>query len=93
MKNILILGCGRAGKSTLSRLLKSKYPEYNLVHMDAIWNGFLYNIDKKYVKDFMNYQENCFFQNVLLDFLDSQTKQDSAKYGTIMAWVKWIFLI
>lgn len=36
MKNILILGCGRAGKSTLSRLLKSKYPEYNLVHMDAI---------------------------------------------------------
>lgn len=33
----------------------------------------------------MNYQENCFFQNVLLDFLDSQTKQDSAKYGTIMA--------
>ena len=36
MKNILIMGIGRAGKTTLSEMIKNKYPNYNLVHSDSI---------------------------------------------------------
>lgn len=84
MKNILILGVGRAGKSTLSRKLKNSFPEYDLVHTDSIRNGILYNLEEKYVDYFMDYQQNEFFQKVLLDFLDSQTRQGLNKYGTIL---------
>ena len=31
MKNILIMGVGRAGKTTLSKLLKDKYNSYSLI--------------------------------------------------------------
>ena len=36
MKNILIFGIGRTGKTTLSNLIKSKYKSYNLIHSDSI---------------------------------------------------------
>ena len=36
MKNILIMGIGRAGKTTLSNMIKEKYPQYNLIHSDII---------------------------------------------------------
>ncbi len=84
MKNILILGVGRSGKSTLSRKLKERFPRYNLVHTDSIRNAILYNIDKKYADDFMNYKENEFLQKVLLEFLDCQTSQELNTYGTIL---------
>lgn len=84
MKNILILGVGRAGKSTLSRMLKEKFPQYDLIHTDSIRNAILYNIDQKYIDTFVNYQENHFLQKVLLDFLDSQTNQGLNMYGTIL---------
>ena len=76
------------GKSTLSRKIKDKFPKYNLIHADAIRNGIINNLDEKYVENFLNYQENGFFQKVLLDFLDVQTKQDSNKYGTILEGVQ-----
>ena len=31
MKNILIMGIGRAGKTTLSNIIKEKYNEYNII--------------------------------------------------------------
>jgi hypothetical protein len=31
MKNILIMGIGRAGKTTLSNMIKEKYNEYNII--------------------------------------------------------------
>ena len=36
MKNILIMGIGRAGKTTLSKMLKAKYNNYSLVHSDSL---------------------------------------------------------
>ena len=33
MKNILIMGIARAGKTTLSEMLKDKYNSYNLIHI------------------------------------------------------------
>lgn len=36
MKNILIMGIARAGKTTLSEMLKDKYNSYNLIHSDSL---------------------------------------------------------
>ena len=40
-KNIFIVGIPRSGKSTLSRLIKEKYPNYNQFSFEAIRNGFI----------------------------------------------------
>ncbi|MCH5167647.1 MAG: hypothetical protein J1F35_07155 [Erysipelotrichales bacterium] len=84
MKNILILGPGRAGKSTLSRMLKEKIPNYNLIHTDAIRNAIQFNLPCEYVEEFLNYKENNFFQKVLLNFLSEQSEQDKNSYGVIL---------
>lgn len=41
MKNIYIIGVPRSGKSTLSKIIKSKYPEMNIISFEAIRNGFI----------------------------------------------------
>ena len=41
MKNIYIVGVPRAGKSTLSKLIKEKYPIYNQFSFEATRNGFI----------------------------------------------------
>lgn len=41
MKNIYIVGVPRTGKSTLSKLIKEKYPIYNQLSFEAIRNGFI----------------------------------------------------
>ncbi len=40
MKNIIILGVARSGKSTLARMIKMKYPNYNIIDGDCIRNAF-----------------------------------------------------
>ncbi len=87
MKNILIMGIGRAGKTTLSRMIKDKYNYYNLIHSDSLkWalirakNEEVYyrtNVDKQ--KEFEH--SEC-FQRTLLEFFKSQIKKDN--YGTIL---------
>ena len=41
MKNIYIIGIPRSGKSTLSKLIKNKYPIYNQFSFEAIRNSFI----------------------------------------------------
>ena len=41
MKNIIITGIPRSVKTTLSKLIKEKYPEYNIISFEAIRNGFI----------------------------------------------------
>lgn len=36
MKNILIMGIGRAGKTTLSKMIKDRYLNFNLIHSDSL---------------------------------------------------------
>ena len=40
MKNIFIIGVPRSGKSTLSKMIKETYPEYNQLSFEAIRNAF-----------------------------------------------------
>lgn len=89
MKNILIFGIGRTGKTTLSNLIKSKYKSYNLIHSDSIkWaiiradkkqDYYNTNIDKQ--KDF-EYSENL--QKILLEFFNSCIRNDNSNYGYIL---------
>lgn len=41
MKNIYIIGIPRSGKSTLSMLIKERFPKYNQISFEAIRNGFI----------------------------------------------------
>ena len=41
MKNIYIIGVPRSGKTTLSKLIKNKFPIYNHIIFEAVRNGFI----------------------------------------------------
>lgn len=89
MKNILIIGIGRAGKTTLSKMIKDKYNGYNLIHSDSLkWaliraegkeDHYRENVDKQ--KEF---EHSEYFQKTLLEFYNSQIRKDDRKYGTIL---------
>ncbi|MGN1303098.1 MAG: hypothetical protein ACI4VO_05665 [Clostridia bacterium] len=89
MKNILIMGIGRAGKTTLSKMIKDKYINYNLIHSDALkWamiraenkeEFYRENVDKQ--KEF----EHCeYFQRTLLELYKSLIRKDNKHYGYIL---------
>lgn len=40
MKNVFIIGVPRSGKSTLSKMIKDAYPEYNQISFEAVRNAF-----------------------------------------------------
>lgn len=89
MKNILIIGIGRAGKTTLSNMIKEKYPSYNLIHSDSIKWGIIrakgleeyYRTNIKEQKEFEHGEE---FQRVLLEFFTSSIRNDLNKNGYIL---------
>lgn len=89
MKNILIMGIGRAGKTTLSEMIKNKYPNYNLVHSDSIkWALIRAAGKEKYyrtnIKEQKEFEHGEYFQKTLLEFFKSSIKDDTNKYGYIL---------
>lgn len=88
MKNILIIGVARTGKTTLSKMVKQKYNEYNLIHSDSIIWGIIRgegkeeyytkNIDKR--KEYVHSET---MQNILIETFKSLIKADNEKYGII----------
>ena len=89
MKNILIMGIGRAGKTTLSKMIKEKYNCYNLIHSDSLkWamirakgqeGYYRENVDKQ--KEF---EHGIYFQRTLLELYNSLIGKDKNKYGYIL---------
>ncbi len=72
VKNIIIMGVGRAGKSTLSKMIKDLYPQYDVVHADAIKWGIISAQGKepefrKDIRKQMEWEKSRFFQNVLIE--------------------------
>ena len=51
MKNIIIVGSPRSGKSTLARMIKEKWPNYNIISGDVMENAFISACIKKHIKD------------------------------------------
>ncbi len=89
MKNILIMGIGRAGKTTLSEMLKDKYNNYNLIHSDSLkWAMIRANNKEEYYRNNVEKQKEFehgeFFQRTLLEFFDSSIKKDKKNYGYIL---------
>lgn len=89
MKNILIMGIGRAGKTTLSNMIKEKYKEYNLVHSDCIKWAIIRakGLEEEYtrnIKKQKEFEHSEYFQKILLEFLASSIRNDDNKNGYIL---------
>ena len=89
MKNIIIMGVGRAGKTTLSEMITQKYREYNLIHSDSIKWALIDAAGKteyyrKNTKEQKEFEHGEYFQKVLLNFFNSSVEEDINKHGTIL---------
>ena len=89
MKNVLIMGVGRAGKTTLSHMLKDKVKTYNLIHSDSIkWGIIRGKGEEKYyrtnIKEQKEFEHSEFFQKTLLEIFNSLANKDNNEYGYIL---------
>ncbi len=84
MQNILILGSGRTGKSTLARMLKREIPQYNLIHTDALRAAIMQDLPQKFAAELLHYEASDYFVNLLLGFLEQQTRQNYNQQGFIL---------
>lgn len=89
MKNILIMGTGRSGKTTLSEMLKDKYNNYSLVHSDSLkWAMIRAEGKEKYYRSNVDKQKEFehgeYFQKTLLEFFNSSVLKDKNHYGYIL---------
>ncbi len=89
MKNILIMGIGRAGKTTLSEKLKDKYNNYSLIHSDSLKWAMIRAKDKEaYYRENVDKQKEFehgeYFQRTLLELFNSCIKKDKNNYGYIV---------
>lgn len=89
MKNILIIGVGRAGKTTLSNKIKQKYNFYNLIHSDSIKWALIRAADKEEyyrtnIEEQKEFEHGEYFQKVLLEFFNSSIRNDIHKNGYIL---------
>lgn len=89
MKNIIIIGTGRVGKTTLSNMVKEQFPTCNLIHSDSIKWGIIRGQGKeKYydenVKAQKEWEHGEEFQKILLEIIKSMIRNDTKHYGTIL---------
>lgn len=88
-KNILIMGIGRAGKTTLGKMIKGKYNSYNLIHSDALkWAMIRAENKENYYRENVDAQKQFehgeYFQRTLLELYNSLIRKDTNKYGYIL---------
>lgn len=81
MKNIIIMGVGRAGKTTLSKMLKETCPQYDVIHADAIKWGIIRAQGKepefrKNIAKQMEWEKSAFFQDVLIEIFAHNIKNN-----------------
>lgn len=83
------MGIGRAGKTTLSEMLKEKYNNYNLIHSDSLkWAMIRAKNQEQYYRDNVDKQKEFehgeYFQRTLLEFFNSCIRNDKNHYGYIL---------
>ena len=86
MKNVLIIGIGRAGKTTLSKMIKDKINSYNLIHSDSLkWAMIRAKDEEQYYRTNVDKQKEFehgeYFQKTLLELFNSLIKKDTKGYG------------
>lgn len=90
MKNVLIMGTGRAGKTTTSKMLKEKYKEYNLIHSDSVKWGLIRGANKEeyfrtHIDEQKEFEHGEYFQRAQLEIFKSlcDKNKDKNQYGYI----------
>lgn len=89
MKNVLIIGVARAGKTTLGNMIKDEFNQYNIIHADSIIWGIIRGTGKEeyYTQNVKARKELVHsdkFQRIILEIYKSSIKQDTRQYGTIL---------
>lgn len=89
MKNVLIIGVARVGKTTLGNMIKDEFNQYNIIHADSIIWGIIRGTGKEeyYTKNVKARKELVHsdkFQKIILEIYKSSIKQDTKNYGTIL---------
>lgn len=89
MKNVLIIGVARAGKTTLGNMIKDEFNQYNIIHADSIIWGIIRGTGKEeyYTQNVKARKELVHsdrFQRIILEIYKSSINQDTKKYGTIL---------
>lgn len=91
MKNIIIMGTGRAGKTTTSKMLKEKYKEYNLLHSDSVKWGIIRGQGKEeyyetHIDEQKEFEHSEMYQKILLEIFKSlcDKNKDKNKYPYIL---------
>lgn len=73
MKNIAIFGSSRSGKSTLSKMISKKYPNYHIIIGDDIRSAFQEVLPTNKInskggdgmkEDFPNFLAHLFYKNI-----------------------------
>ncbi|MGN0005040.1 MAG: hypothetical protein ACI37Z_03620 [Candidatus Gastranaerophilaceae bacterium] len=83
------MGIGRAGKTTLSEMLKEKYNNYSLIHSDSLkWAIIRVQNQEEYYRKNVNKQKEFehgeYFQKILLEFFNSCVRNDKNHHGYIL---------
>ncbi len=89
MKNILIMGIGRAGKTTLSNMIKNEINSYSLIHSDCLKWAMIRALGKEEyyrenVEKQKEFEHSETFQRTLLNFFNSSIQNDNKEYGYIL---------
>ncbi len=72
MNNIIIMGVGRAGKTTLSKMIKEANPDFDVIHSDGIKWGIIraQGNEPEFRQDIakqMEWEKSGFLQDVLIE--------------------------
>ena len=89
MKNIVIIGVGRAGKTTLSNMIKDKWNEYSIIHSDSIKWGIIRGKGeepyyRKNIKAQKEWEHGDEFQKTLVEIYKSCVNKDEKGYGILL---------
>ena len=82
MKNIIISGCPRSGKTTLSYLIKNEWPFYNVVHCDAIRNALVRVLDYEQVRACVH--DDTVFPQIVVEYVNELIRNST--YPFIVEW-------
>ena len=84
--NVLIVGVGRAGKTTLANMIKDKFPTMDLVHGDSLVMAHVRadgreEFFRTHGRELCEFESTAHMQRVLVEFFASMTR--NSKHGVI----------
>lgn len=88
-KNLIIIGIGRSGKTTLSNIVKERNPTINVIHSDYLKWAFIRakNEEDFYhsnVEEQIKFESSLFFQKYLLEYFNFCIEKDYKKQGYVL---------